>query len=220
MRNLLNTTIQQLSIRVSNLPLDKRTKEIYQTITADDLITDNVDNNDNMSQLQRRDRRRDSRYCDQCGQALLYCDQCGRVGLGRRCTIAEVRMYSLDEIERMKSDNNTSLSSTLNRSLHLLPYLSGEVLMCRSNPKVPGIPQLTLYNGNLNIRIIGQNGAVIGRRQGLYQKIFENNKYVSGVHAQPMYNGTSGWCIVDKNTRRMVQWESASVETGCGDVFE
>ncbi len=49
MRNLLNTTIQQLSIRVSNLPLDKRTKEIYQTITADDLITDNVDNNDNMS---------------------------------------------------------------------------------------------------------------------------------------------------------------------------
>ena len=28
----------------------------------------------------------DSRYCDQCGQALLYCNQCGRVGVGRRCT--------------------------------------------------------------------------------------------------------------------------------------
>ena len=142
----------------------------------------------------------DSRYCDQCGQALLYCDQCGRVGLGRRCTYCGGMMYSLDEIERMKSDNNTSLSSTFESFTASIAVSKRGSIDVPQQPKVPGIPQLTLYNCNLNIRIIGQNGAVIGRRQGLYQKIFENNKYVSGVHAQLMYNGTSGWCIVDKHS--------------------
>ncbi len=49
MRNLLNATIQQLSIRVSKMPVDSRTKEIYQTILAEDLIIEKKDSNDNMS---------------------------------------------------------------------------------------------------------------------------------------------------------------------------
>jgi len=63
-----------------------------------------------------------------------------------------------------------------------------------------GVPVLTLFNQNLNIRIQGINGAVIGRRQGPYVKFFENNMYVSGVHAQLKYNASVGWCIVDKHS--------------------
>jgi pSer/pThr/pTyr-binding forkhead associated (FHA) protein len=63
-----------------------------------------------------------------------------------------------------------------------------------------GLPVLTLYNQNLNIRIQGINGAVIGRRQGPYVKFFEQNMYVSGVHAQLKYNASVGWCIVDKHS--------------------
>ena len=63
-----------------------------------------------------------------------------------------------------------------------------------------GLPVLTLYNQNLNIRIQGINGAVIGRRQGPYVKYFEQNMYVSGVHAQLKYNAAVGWCIVDKHS--------------------
>jgi pSer/pThr/pTyr-binding forkhead associated (FHA) protein len=63
-----------------------------------------------------------------------------------------------------------------------------------------GLPVLTLYNQNLNIRIQGINGAVIGRRQGPYVQYFEQNMYISGVHAQLKYNGTVGWCIVDKHS--------------------
>lgn len=37
MRNLLDTTIQQLSMRVSTMPVESRTKEIYQTILAEDI---------------------------------------------------------------------------------------------------------------------------------------------------------------------------------------
>jgi hypothetical protein len=63
-----------------------------------------------------------------------------------------------------------------------------------------GVPVLTLYNTNLNIRMQGINGAVIGRRQGPYVQFFQQNMYVSGVHAQLKYNAATGWCIVDKHS--------------------
>jgi pSer/pThr/pTyr-binding forkhead associated (FHA) protein len=69
-----------------------------------------------------------------------------------------------------------------------------------SQPVPQGVPVLTLYNASLNIRIQGVNGAVIGRRQGPYAQFFENNMYVSGVHAQLKYNAATGWCIVDKHS--------------------
>ena len=48
--------------------------------------------------------------------------------------------------------------------------------------------------------MVGVNGAVIGRRQGPYQQLFEGNMYVSGVHAQLIYKPDSGWCIIDKHS--------------------
>ncbi len=63
-----------------------------------------------------------------------------------------------------------------------------------------GIPMLTLYNTNLNIRIQAVNGAIIGRKQGPYTQFFQENYYVSGVHAQLKYNAASGWCIIDKHS--------------------
>jgi pSer/pThr/pTyr-binding forkhead associated (FHA) protein len=63
-----------------------------------------------------------------------------------------------------------------------------------------GIPTLTLYNPSLDIRMVGVNGAVIGRRQGPYKQLFDGNMYISGVHAQLIYKPDSGWCIIDKHS--------------------
>lgn len=62
------------------------------------------------------------------------------------------------------------------------------------------IPSLNLTNAALGIKITGVNGAIIGRRQGPYCQIFEQNRYVSGIHAQLLYDVEKGWCIVDKNS--------------------
>ncbi len=67
-------------------------------------------------------------------------------------------------------------------------------------PVQKGIPTLTLYNPSLDIRLMGVNGAVIGRRQGPYQQLFEGNMYISGVHAQLIYKPDAGWCIIDKHS--------------------
>jgi pSer/pThr/pTyr-binding forkhead associated (FHA) protein len=63
-----------------------------------------------------------------------------------------------------------------------------------------GMPSLTLYNPSLDIRLVGVNGAVIGRRQGPYQQLFEGNMFISGVHAQLIYKPDTGWCIIDKHS--------------------
>lgn len=106
-----------------------------------------------------------SRYCDQCGQALLYCCSCGHVGTGRHCT-----------------------------------YCGGQMQEAQDSVVAEDIPSLTLSNDVFNMRLMGINGAVIGRKQGPYKQMFEQNRYVSGLHAQLVYDEAAGWCIVDMNS--------------------
>ncbi len=63
-----------------------------------------------------------------------------------------------------------------------------------------GMPTLTLANDSLNIRIVGMNGAILGRRKGPYTQFFQQHAYVSGVHAQLKYKPGTGWCVADKHS--------------------
>ena len=144
----------------------------------------------------------DSHYCDQCGQALLYCNHCGRVGMGRRCTSCGGLMVTPDEYERSVG-SQTAFASSVSTG-----FVSQEFISTTVPRRMPGaqgetghgIPTLILFNASLNIRMQGINGAVIGRRQGPYAQYFQQNMYVSGVHAQLKYKGETGWCITDKHS--------------------
>ena len=145
----------------------------------------------------------DSHYCDQCGQALLYCEKCGRVGMGRRCTSCGGMMLTAEEQE--KRLGNQDMSSGASAGFISQEFVStnrGESTnRLTGQPRsVQGIPQLLLHNDSLNIRMVGVNGAVIGRRQGPYAQFFQQNMFVSGVHAQLKYNNTTGWCVADKHS--------------------
>ncbi|MBQ2209459.1 MAG: FHA domain-containing protein [Prevotella sp.] len=142
----------------------------------------------------------DSHYCDQCGQELVYCSNCGRVGMGRRCTYCGGLMISADEMIEQRVAPKQQSSAV--DSLHVTTAAS----FITSGPQVPkpavhsGIPTLTLYNPSLDIRIVGINGAIIGRRQGPYTQLFDGNMYISGVHAQLIYKPDTGWCVIDKHS--------------------
>ena len=135
----------------------------------------------------------DSRYCDQCGQALLYCNQCGRVGIGRRCTYCGGLMVA---------PGNDMQQATQMESVASVGYATyGSLRQEDSRPGGQGgMPVLTLANDSLNIRIVAMNGAIIGRRKGPYSQFFERHAYVSGVHAQLLYSPDKGWCVVDKHS--------------------
>ena len=146
----------------------------------------------------------DSRYCDQCGQELVYCSNCGRVGMGRRCTHCGGLMVSYDELEQQRSQRQQFVSQSYANmaTSHREPFAEAPHRVAEGVqlPAQSGIPTLTLYNPTLNIRMVGVNGAIIGRRQGPYQQLFEGNMYISGVHAQLIYKPDTGWCIIDKHS--------------------
>lgn len=145
----------------------------------------------------------DSHFCDQCGQALLYCEKCGRVGMGRRCTSCGGMMMTPEDLK--KRMGNSEMSNAVSAgfvSQEFVPTNRNEStnLMNGLPRGVQGIPQLLLHNDSLNIRMVGVNGAVIGRRQGPYTQFFQQNLFVSGVHAQLKYKSDTGWCVVDKHS--------------------
>jgi len=152
----------------------------------------------------------DSHFCDQCGQELVYCSSCGRVGKGRRCTHCGGLMVSVDELQQQRvaaaSMRSSASVSIQYASQPVTSHPYSQVPMESVIPDTPvpsaqkGIPSLTLYNPTLNIRMVGINGAVIGRRQGPYQQMFEGNMFISGVHAQLIYKPDIGWCIIDKHS--------------------
>ena len=144
-----------------------------------------------------------SRFCDQCGQELSYCTNCGRVGKGRRCTHCGGLMVSPDELDKKKEKNaSMSVMDVISMSYNQVTQSSMRSSddYRQSAAAKNGMPTLTLYNPSLDIRIVGINGAIIGRRQGPYQQLFEGNMFVSGVHAQLIFKPETGWCIIDKHS--------------------
>ena len=152
----------------------------------------------------REEIEEDSHYCDQCGQKLVYCSSCGPVGMGRRCTQCGGLMISAEEMQQKhQASKHISISMTANDLAQSLvrnlehPQKQPEG---HDMPVMSGIPSLTLYNPTLDIRMVGVNGAVIGRKQGPYKELFVDNMYISGSHAQLIYKPDTGWCIIDKHS--------------------
>ena len=152
----------------------------------------------------REEIEENSHYCDQCGQELVYCSSCGRVGMGRRCTQCGGLMVSAEEIQqKLQASRQVSVSVRAN---DLAISLVNDLQQSQRKPEghdmpvMSGIPTLTLYNPTLDIRMVGVNGAVIGRKQGPYSSLFADNMYISGLHAQLIYKPDTGWCIIDKHS--------------------
>ncbi|MDD6895801.1 MAG: FHA domain-containing protein [Prevotellaceae bacterium] len=135
-----------------------------------------------------------SHYCDQCGKMLMYCAKCGHVGTGRRCTLCGGLMITAEELELQNQQTTMSEHSSMPSAV-----TSGQAQLSTSLVDM-SIPQLTLVNHQLNLNMRAINGAIIGRRQGPYKAMFEQNKYVSGIHAQLFYRNGEGWCIMDKHS--------------------
>lgn len=147
----------------------------------------------------REEIEEQSYYCDQCGQALMYCSNCGRVGTGRRCTHCGGLMAAPGE-ESKESGSLHSHSTAAEISRTFATARENNPGNPAPDVQIQGIPTLTLFNPSLNIRIVGINGAIIGRKQGPYQQSFEGDMYVSSVHAQLIYKPDTGWCIIDKHS--------------------
>ena len=134
----------------------------------------------------------DSCYCDQCGQEMRYCQSCRKLGKGNRCTACGGRMvpaieYFKNPVLPVTSDVNSAPSGD-----------EQETGADIATIKAPASMRLVLSNGQLGITIEGVDGAVIGRRHGIYQALFSRFPYVSGRHAQLYFDpNMNRWSITD-----------------------
>lgn len=145
----------------------------------------------------------DSHFCDQCGQALLFCERCGNVGIGRRCTHCGGLMVAP---KNAPGEGIPEMSESLKMEMATSGSMRG------NQQQANGIPVLTLANDSLNIRIVGINGAIIGRRTGPYSHFFDKYPYVSGTHAQLKYSINTGWCVVDKHSSNGTKLNQRSLQ--------
>ena len=109
-------------------------------------------------------------------------------------------MMSYDELQSQRSNKKSQQENAEMTGMGVTSRALDEPAAGPQQSLHRGIPTLTLYNPSLDIRLTGINGAIIGRRQGPYVKMFENCPYISGTHAQLMYRPDSGWCIIDKHS--------------------
>lgn len=85
-----------------------------------------------------------------------------------------------------------------------------------------GIPQLLFVNDSLQMRLAGVDGAIFGRRNGIYKEVLAQCHYISGTHAQLAYTVQTGWTIADRgssngtfvNGRKLAPNESSPLRNG------
>ena len=117
----------------------------------------------------------DSWYCDQCGTKIYICPDChipGK-GEGKRCGQCGKRLVAAEDLEvRGKSGEVRDVKSAPTR------------LVCRAEG-------ITLHL---------QNGAVLGRLEGPYQKDLGRLEYMSARHAQ-IWKEDDHWILSDLGSR-------------------
>lgn len=148
----------------------------------------------------------DSYFCDMCGQEIFYCSQCSRPGKGSRCTFCGGMMKKTEELS---NDYSIAKSGITKRE-------AMNAVAVGANHR-SGVPQLFLVNDNLHIRLAAVNGAILGRRQGIYQEFLNSCLYISGKHAQLNYSVGQGWAMVDKGSSNgtHVNQKKLSPEESC-----
>ncbi len=157
----------------------------------------------------------DSRFCDQCGQEVFYCSHCGRPGKGLRCTSCGAPMVTYDELDPAVAQNNATKRSSVTKRESVVAAAMG--VTHRS-----GIPQLMLINDSLHLQLAGTDGAVLGRRTGIYRDVLSVCHYISGTHAQLAYSVQGGWTITDRgssngtfiNGRKLIPNEASRIVSG------
>lgn len=135
----------------------------------------------------------DSRYCDQCGQAISYCTRCGKPGKGLRCTSCGAPMVTYEELDPAVAQLNLTRRSYVTKRESVVAAAIG--VTHRS-----GIPQLMLVNDSLHMRLAAADGAVLGRKSGIYREFLSSCSYISGTHAVLGYSASTGWTITDRDS--------------------
>ncbi len=123
----------------------------------------------------------DSLFCDQCGAKIYLCPDC-RVpgkGEGKRCGLCGKKLVAADAL--------TSSNS---------PQDAGQTV--QEPPRAQCPTRLVCRSERITLNL--QNGAVLGRLEGPYQRDLGRLEYISARHAQ-VWQEADHWILSDLGSR-------------------
>jgi hypothetical protein len=123
----------------------------------------------------------DSLFCDQCGAKIYLCPDC-RVpgkGEGKRCGLCGKKLVAADAL--------TSGNS---------PQDAGQTV--QEPPRAQCPTRLVCRSERITLNL--QNGAVLGRLEGPYQRDLGRLEYISARHAQ-VWQEADHWILSDLGSR-------------------
>ena len=126
----------------------------------------------------------DSFYCDQCGIELYICPQCRTFGKGKFCSKCRSAL-----VPASKNGNKNAEKSTehIDEKRPENPVSGGTV-------KTVLPTRLVCKEAGITLAL--KHGAIIGRRNGDYVSLLQNQQYVSGTHAR-LDCAMTQWSITD-----------------------
>lgn len=129
----------------------------------------------------KADIENDSLFCDQCGAKIYLCPDC-RVpgkGEGKRCGLCGKKLVAADAL--------TSGNS---------PQDAGQTV--QEPPRAQCPTRLVCRAERITLNL--QNGAVLGRLEGPYQRDLGRLEYISARHAQ-VWQEADHWILSDLGSR-------------------
>lgn len=129
----------------------------------------------------KADMEDDSLFCDQCGAKIYLCPDC-RVpgkGEGKRCGLCGKKLVAADAL--------TSGNS---------PQDAGQTV--QEPPRAQCPTRLVCRAERITLNL--QNGAVLGRLEGPYQRDLGRLEYISARHAQ-VWQEADHWILSDLGSR-------------------
>lgn len=158
----------------------------------------------------------DSYYCDQCGQEIRYCQSCHRPGKGNRCTACGGRMMPAREYFCQPAFSAAPVAPPVPPSQDATLAAGAATLKAP-----PATVRLQLTNGLLGLTLEGVDGAVLGRRQGIYSTLLSRFPYVSGAHAQLKFDaGMARWTVTDMNSSNGTRYNGHALQPGVPCTLE
>lgn len=122
----------------------------------------------------------DSRYCDQCGTALMFCPSCKQAKKGSSCPRCGELLIQAEKFHSRTAAHTSSAA----------PSIPVQNIATR--------PRLSLVGEGLSLTL---KEGVFGRRGGIFPEL-SNYNFVSGTHGEIKWDSSSNaWTLTDLNSK-------------------
>lgn len=155
----------------------------------------------------------DSFFCDMCGEEIKTCPVCKKPGKGKVCTtcgkaLAIAKSQAEPALMNAPANGTPISSSCVTEIQESSDSATGTHRLPDNEPAKSVMPQLQLFNKNINIDLKINDDSILGRTIGQYVSTFAGFNQISGKHCRFNYDRVKGWCVTDLGSTNKTRYNN------------